>query len=206
MVKRQQARFVKIILTAAFAVTVLALAGCGSSSTASKTSSTTPANGSTAMANLTVAESSLSTMAPDAKLLVVQTAEGVAPTATPVWAYLFGSPSTDKTYVVYAGAGKSMGAQEYGTAGLSKDDWSKVPTSDGWKIDSDSAYTKAFAVSSAKSDPSQYYMYFLTYKPSTDTSTVEPFVWNIQFDPGESGATTNTITVDAKTGETAVSK
>ena len=48
-----------------------------------------------------------------------QTAQAVTPTATPVWGYLFGSPSTDKTFFVYVTAGRSMGAKQYGQAGLS---------------------------------------------------------------------------------------
>lgn len=160
--------------------------------------------GPTALDNLGAARSALSTTAPDAKLLLVQTAQAVTPTATPVWAFLFGSPASDKTYVVYATGGKTMGAQVYGTAGLSKDEWAKVPGTDEWKVDSDAAYKKALAISGAKGEPAAYGMGFVTYKPQSSTSTIRPFVWAVQFDPGKSGATTRAIDVDANTGATTV--
>ncbi len=124
-----------------------------------------------------------------------------------MWAFLFGSPSSDKTYVVYIAGGTTMsGAQEYGTAGLSAAEWAKVPGTEAWKIDSDAAYKKALEVSGAKGTPTGYMMGLLTYKPEADTSTVEAFVWNVQFDPGDSGATTSSIKVDARTGAAAVAK
>jgi hypothetical protein len=145
-------------------------------------------------------------MAPDAKLLVVQTAQAVTPTATPVWGYLFGSPKTDLTYVVYLSNGQSMGAKEYGKAGLNAAEWAKVPGTDAWKVDSDVALSKALAISGANGNPAAYIMGFVTYKPATDTSTVQPFVWSVQFDPGASGATTKAIDVNATTGVAAVTK
>lgn len=189
----------KLLAVAALVLVTLALAACGQNSDSVKA-------GPTALGSLDAARSALSTTAPDAKLLVVQTAQATATTGTPVWSYLFGSPSTDKLYVVYLTGGKSMGAQEYGKVGLTKEQWAKVPTTDDLKVDSDEALKAALAASGAKGDPLAYMMGILTYKPETDTSTIEPLVWTVQFDPGESGATTSSINVDAKTGKATVSK
>lgn len=184
------------LLTVALA---FALAGCND-----KAPDKTPQAG-TAREGLEVAQSALTTMAPDAKLLVVQTAEAVTPTATPVWTYLFGSPQTDAIFVVYVTDGKSMGASEYGTAGLSAEEWAEVPELDAWTFDSDDAYDKAYAISGAKSTPAAYYMGFQTYVPDSfeGSMTVEPYTWYVSFDPGASGATTSTIAVSAE-GEASV--
>lgn len=201
MTSWQRNRPVSIVLIVAFALVAVALlSGCGSKA------KTPAAGGATALGNLAVAQSALSTSAPDAKLLVVQTAQAVTSTATPVWAYLFGSPKSDKTYVVYISNGKTMSSAEYGNAGLTADDWAKVPGLDVWKTDSDAAYKSALGVSGAKGDPNAYMMGFVTYKPKTDTSTIEPFTWVVSFDPGKSGATTKTIEVNAETGVAKVSK
>ena len=198
MIGRERTRLAMVVaVTAVLAVALLA--GCTSGSGSAKA-------GPTALGSVEAAKSALSTMAPDAKLLVVQTAQAVEPTGTPMWEFLYGSPKTDKVYAVYVSGGKSLGAQEYGTAGLSAAQWKAVPTLDVWKIDSDAAYKNALAVAGAKGDPAAYLMGFLTYKPSTDTSTIEPFVWNVVFDPGKSGATTRTINVDAKTGKASIAK
>lgn len=177
----------------------ISVSGCGSKEATPKTSGS-------AKGAITIARSALSTMAPDAKLLLVQTATATKPSAAPVWAYLFGSPETDKTYVVYVENGKAMPASEYGTAGLEASEWSSVPGIDAWKIDSDEAYTKALAASGAKGDPEAYDMGLLTYvPPSANTSTTsEAFMWYVQFVPGTSGATDGTVQVNAKTGETKV--
>lgn len=186
-----------VVLAAGLALSALLITtGCGDSKKDAET-----VQG--AKAGLAVAQSALETMAPDAKLLVVETAEGVTPTSTPVWAYLFGSPESDKTYVVYVSDGKSMNASEYGTAGLNEAEWSKVPGTDDWKIDNDEAYDKALELSGADGEPAAYYMGFQTYVPEAfaASSTVSAFTWYVSFDPGESGASTATIAVDAKTGE-----
>ena len=200
MIRARKIRFATVAATTIALALVLLVAGCGSKS------GSTVKSGPTALGSLAAARSSLSTMAPDAKLLVVQTAQAVTPTGTPVWAYLFGSPGNDKTFVVYLTNGQSMGAQEYGTAGLSADEWKKVPGADSWKIDSDQAYTKALAVSGAKGDPAAYMMGLLTYKSPDDTSTIKPFVWRVIFDPGTSGATTGTVEVDANSGSAVIAK
>jgi hypothetical protein len=198
MMRARKVRFAMVAVAIVALSLVLLIAGCGS-----KSSNNAP-TGPTALGSLAVASSSLSTMAPDAKLLVVQTAQAVTPTGTPVWAYLFGSPSSDKTYVVYTSGGQSMGAQEYGTAGLSADEWKNVPNNDSWKIDSDAAYTKAFAAGGGKGEPAAYMMGLLTYKSAEDTSTIKPFVWRVIFDPGTSGVTTGTVEVDANSGAASV--
>lgn len=188
-------------LAVAAILSIALLAGCGGNS------GTTTATGPTAKGSLPVARSALSTMAPDAKLLVVQTAQAVTATATPVWGYLFGSPKTDKTFVVYVENGKAMAAQEYGTAGLTAQEWAAVPGTDLWKIDSDQAYKTAFAAGGGKGTPEAYAMGLVTYVPkAAATSTVSPFVWSVVFQPGASGVTTATIEVDAKTGTAKVTK
>jgi hypothetical protein len=202
MTTQRRARFATIAFVAVLALAVTLLAGC--SKTAGTSTPTTKSG--TALGGLAIAKSSMTTTAPDAKLLVVQTAEAATPTSTPVWGYLFGSPANDKIWVVYVANGVSMGAQEYGTAGLSKTEWAAVPGTDGWTVDSDTAYTKALAVSGAKGAPAAYMMGLLTFKPTSDTSTVQPFVWSVQFDPGASGATTSSINVDAKTGLATLAK
>ncbi len=202
MTKHTRYRFGAVVLIAGLVLSASVLAGCTKDEAAKPAASLRP----TVLGSLAVAQSALSTLAPDAKLLVVQTAQAAVPTATPSWVYLFGSPKTGKTYAVYVAEGKSMGAQEYGDAGLEDDEWSKVPKTVPWKVDSDVAYNKALAASGAKGDPLAYVMGMMTFKPVTDTSTIEPYVWNVQFDPGTSGATTSTIEVDANTGTTAVTK
>jgi hypothetical protein len=202
----KMARFstsLRLVLVLALALTLATAAGCGNK----KSSSSTPKpQGQTAKQGLPVAESALSTTAPDAKLLLVQTAQAVTPTSTPVWAYLFGSPKSDKLYVVRVAEGKAMPPTEYGSAKqLGTFDWNKVPNLDQWKIDSNEAYDRAYQASGAKTAPPQYVMGFLTYVPATEqTSTATPFVWAVQFDPGSSGATPNVIDVNATTGETKV--
>jgi hypothetical protein len=188
-------RRARIVSTVALALALVSIvAGCGGNA-----ASTTPTTG-TAKDGLSMAKSALSTTAPDAKLLVVQTEEAVTPTTTPVWSYLFGSPKDDKTYVVYVTEGKVMSTSEYGTAGLSQTEWSAVPSADSWKIDSDEAHKKAAAAAGAKAEDA-YTMGFLTYIPSSETSdTAVAFVWYVSFDPATSSATTGTVEVDAKTG------
>jgi hypothetical protein len=202
MIHARTARSTNVVLAAgALLLTLAFLAGCAS------TPATTPVKGLTAKAALPLAQSKLTTAAPDAKLLLVQTAGAVAPTATPVWAFLFGSQKTNKTYVVYVNKGKATPASPYGAAGLSKAEWAKVPGTDLWKVDSDEAVNKALAASGAKGTPAAYDMGFVTYVPaSAGTSSIVPYVWNVSFQPGTSGATTSTFLVDVKTGATSVHK
>lgn len=194
------ARKAPIILFAGLAlVLVLGTAGCGS-----KAKSATPAS-ETALGSLDVAKSALSTTAPDAKLLVVQTAQAVTPTSSPIWAYLFGSPKSDMTYVVYVTKGKSMGSQEYGQADLTKAQWAEVPNVSEIKIDSDEAYKKALAF--AKKDESKsYFVGLQTYvpKPANEASqTTRQLVWYVSL---EENSTEAPIEVDAKTGKVTAGK
>jgi hypothetical protein len=191
-------------VTAGVALAVLLTAtGC----TSGRPTGPTVSPGS-AKAGYPSAVSALSTMAPDAKLLVVQTAQAASPTGTPIWAYLFGSPKTDKTYLVYVGSGQTMPAGEYGTAGLTAQQWASVPGTQAWVMDSDIAYKEALAAAHASGTPAAYYMGFQTYLPeSKATSTsAKPFVWYVGFEPGTSGVTTQTIQVDMATGVATISK
>jgi hypothetical protein len=181
------------------------LAGCTQTQTPVATKKVVT-GGPTALGNLAAAKSALSTTAPDAKLLVVQTAQAVTPTGTPIWGYIFGSAKTGNAYMIYVANGVSMGVQDLGSAGLGTSEWAKVPSTDTWVVDSDAAYTKALAVSGATGDPAQYIMGFEMYKAAADTSTIEPFTWIVQFDPGKSGATTLPIDVNVKTGAASIAK
>jgi hypothetical protein len=132
----------------------------------------------------------------------VPPAEADTTTSTPVWGYLFGSPTDNKTYLVYVKAGEVVSAAEYGTADFSASEWAAVPGTDAWKIDSDAAYEKALAVSGAKGTPAAFEMGILTYVPPSweDSATTKSFVWNVMFEPGASGATTGVVEVDAVSG------
>lgn len=197
MIPARPGRLAKMIWILALAVALMAIiTGCGDKSATQA--------GDTAKGGFEAARSALSTIAPDAKLLLVQTGQSVTPTSSPVWAYLFGSPETDGTYAVYVRDGTVMSASELNpVSGLSESEWAAVPGIDAVKIDSDEAYDKALAVSGAKGTPAAYNMGLLTYVPSSAaTSTTEPLTWYVAFEPGESGATTATIKVNAKTGAT----
>lgn len=193
MTHRKHSRVMRALLYV-FGVTVLfaLLTGCGGKD-ADK-----PAEqqGQTAKSSLPVAKSALSTMAPDAKLLVVQTAQTVTSTSTPVWAYLFGSPETDKTYVVYVANGNVMNKSEYGTAGLSKSEWTKVPADTEWKIDSNDALNKAKDAGGGEAE--SYMMGFQTYIPSeAATESAQAMVWYVYL----GNQATSAIEVDARTGK-----
>lgn len=197
---------VRLLLVIALVLSLSAAAGCGSKKSSGSSGKTPAPQGKTAKQALPAAQSALATTAPDAKLLLVQTAAAVTPTSTPVWAYLFGSPKSEKLYVVRVANGQAMPPAEYGSAKqLGTFEWNKVPNLDAWKVDSDEAYQKAYAASGAKSAPPQWVMGFITYVPKTEeTQTATPFEWSVQFDPGSSGATPNVINVNATTGETKV--
>lgn len=204
MKKARSTAALTFILALALTLSALGVAGCGKKATTS-TAPTKP-QGQTAKEALSKAQSALSTTAPDAKLLLIQTAGAVTPTSTPVWAYLFGSPKTGELYVVRVAGGAAMPPSVYGKAAdLGTFEWDKVPNLDQWKVDSAEAYDKALKASGAKGDPRQWVMGFLTYVPKTEsTQTATPFMWSVQFDPGTSGASPNVIEVNATTGETKV--
>ncbi len=189
-----------VALLVAIAIAVAALAaGCVPASA--------PTGGVTAKDNLALAQSAMTTVAPDAKLLVVQTVGVVETTTqTPAWGYLFGSPKTNKLYVVAVQNGKAS-QQEYGTAKLTATDWAAVPTTDKWTVDSNTAHDSAAkkAGGTAATDP--YIMGMVTYVPKTSTSTAQPFVWSITFDPEKGGDTTKrTYDVNANTGAVSAGK
>jgi len=201
MIQARTGRATKIlVILAGVLMMALLVVGCGKD----EATTTAPA-GDTALESLTVAQSALSTIAPEAKLLLVQTAESVSGTASPVWAYLFGSPTDDKTYVVYVVDGAVMSAGEYGTAGLPEDEWPLVPDATSWKIDSDVAYTNALEAAGLSGNP-PYSMGMITYIPSAEASTTTsiPFTWYISIEPAASGDATTSVQVDAKTGEATV--
>ncbi len=176
-----------------------ALAGCSRQSGG--------ATGPTALDNLPIARSALSKKAPDAKLLLVRLAMDTVPGQPEAWSYFFGSPSTDKGYLVRVTNGTSMGVQDTGPVGLSTSAWSTVPGTEAWKIDSDVAYKSALGVSGLKAAPAAYMMGLETYKSVNDTSTVEPFVWRVLLYPvAGSGETTVHVDVNATTGAASVRK
>jgi len=181
---------------ALLSIALVAVAGCGGSDAAENTPQPA-AGGNTAKSFLPLAQSALSTMAPDAKLLVVQTAQSVTETGTPVWAYLFGSPSKDLTFAVYVADGKIMQAGEYSQGGLTKEQWDEIPAVTEWKIDSDKALEAALAAANA--DTKTYNMGMQTWVPNAEstTQTAEALTWYIYL--GEE--TSAPVQVDARTGK-----
>ena len=171
------------------------LTGCNNKSADTKS------EGNTAMDNVKVAQSSLSTTAPDSKLLLVQTANVVAATSTPVWQYLFGSPKDGSIYAVTVQNGKVMNTQPYGTAGMKDAEWDKVPDASEWKIDSDEALANAMKINKDNTETTPWAMGFVTYVPKSaaTSATIKPLMWSVAFDPQGSGS--NTVDVDAKTGK-----
>jgi hypothetical protein len=158
-------RVLLIALAVASLLALTVLAGCSSSPTTGTQSADT--NGAKAAAAIAV--STLSTAAPDGKLLVGQSAAAITATSTPSWQFLIGSPKSDKIYAVMVSGGKGQ-FQEYGAAGLSADEWKQVPPLTDWKVDSTEAHTKAVAVHpSGKS--AAYMMGFVTYVPKSAGST-----------------------------------
>jgi hypothetical protein len=192
-------RFTRVILAAALLLTLGGvLAGCGKSAS---TKSAPTSSGPTAKESLPIAQAALATTAPDAKLLVAETANVVTATSTPVWEYLFGSPKDDKVYAVVVDKGKAT-SSEYGTAGLSATEWAAVPNSDAWKVDSPAAYKTALENFPKGNASSPYAMRIVIYVPkSATTSTVKPMDWTVYFNPMETtGVPTGTVDVNGTTG------
>jgi len=152
----------------------------------------------TALSNLAAAA-----LAPDVKLLVVQTGGMAQVGSDPVWVFIFGSPETGTMYTVSIAGGNVMDASEAGEAPLEDDEWDAVPDTAAWDIDSHEAYESALAVSGASGDPAGYSMLLETHVPRSSSAepVVRPFVWYVAFDPGNSGATAGVIEVDARTGK-----
>jgi len=200
---RNTPKSVRMLLALVLLVGALALAACSSSSqtsSSSSTSSTTAPTGTTAKDLLPKAMSELSTAAPDGKLLVCQSFQPITTTSTPGWEYLVGSPKSGKVYAVLIMGGKTQ-FMEYGTAGLSPDQWTQIPSVDEWKIDSDVAHEKALTVY-PQGKNAAYYPGFVTYVPKNQqNSNNVPMTWYVRFDPSSRGnAATDTVLVDMRTG------
>lgn len=203
MNRTKTSRYTRTAMAVLLALALAAvLTGCN------KKAAETPTAGSTAKGNVSVAQSALSTTAPDAKLLMVQTANVVTTTSTPVWQYLFGSPKDGSIFAVTVKDGKVMTKQPYGTAGMDDSEWALVPSADEWKTDSDVARKNALAASDKNSESTPWAMGLVTYVPKSAASstTIEPFVWSVAFDPQGTLGTPNAVDVDAKTGKATVSK
>ena len=199
------ARLTRVALAILLALTLAGLlTGCNK-----KASSSTAPAGATAMSNVKIAQSALSTTAPDAKLLLVQTANVVTTTSTPVWQYLFGSPKNGSIFAVTVKDGKVAATQPYGSAGMAAAEWKAVPDASEWKIDSDAALKSALAFNKANNDKMPWAMGFVTYVPKSaaTSATIDAFTWSVSFDPqGTLGKPTASINVDAKTGVASASK
>jgi hypothetical protein len=197
------ARYYLLAIALASVLAIGAVTGC---TTAKPAATTTPADTSTAKGALTVAMSTLSTAAPDGKLLVAQSAAAITATSTPAWNFLIGSPKTDKIYAVAVMNGKGR-FQEYGPAGLSAAEWTSVPATSAWKIDSDTAHTNAVAVHTGGKNAS-YILGFVTYIPKSAAGTkTQAMKWFVAFDPKSQGkAPTSTVDVDMVTGAASFAK
>jgi len=195
-------------LTRAALAIVLALTLAGLMTGCNKKASDGAKGGTTAMSNVKVAQSALSTTAPDAKLLLVQTANVVTETSTPVWQYLFGSPEDGSIFAVTVTDGKVTATQPYGSAGMGADEWKSVPSADEWKIDSDAAYKAALAVDKKNTAKTPWAMGFVTYVPksASTSATIDAFMWSVAFDPQGTLGAPNAVDVNAKTGEAKAAK
>ncbi len=186
-----------IALAVVLAATVV---GCGNQVAENAATGTVDLVGKSALESLPAATSALATMAPDAKLLFIQSGNSKEPTQAPVWGFLFGSPSSDKTYIVYVRDGKAMRPSEYGQAGLAKGEWPKVASADAIKIDSKAALDSARSKAGA-TDKDAYSIALVVHVPAAETTTTtKPMVWYVSFDPA-SGAASGTVEVDARTGD-----
>jgi hypothetical protein len=194
----------RIALALGLVLAIGLLAGCGSSKSAEST--TVKPSGQTAKEAFKVAMSTLSTAAPDGKLLVCQTVEPITATSTPIWEYLVGSPKTDVVYAVVVTSGKGE-FQEYSQAGLTAEEWKLVPSMDAWKIDSPAAVSAAIGVY-PQGKTAAYVPGFVTYVPkSAETSKIKQMKWIINFDPASKGsASTSTVEVDMSTGVAELAK
>ena len=160
--------------------------------------------GGTAKQSLSVAESAVSTMAPEAKLLYVETAGNVLPNSMPTWTYIFGSPKTNKSYTTIVQGNTVTTTHETGDVTIDSDEWSSVPNLGDAKIDSDEAYDKALKASGVDLAPSGYSMLLVPYvtRSAGETVTTEPMKWyvTIQFD--NDGKPMSVLSeVDAETGQ-----
>lgn len=158
----------------------------------------------TAKSSLEIARSAVATAMPDAKLLVVQTGEPATASDDPSWSYLFGSPSSGKTYLVFVSGETITDAAEYGDSDLTEEDWEQVPELTDWKIDSDAAYRKAVEAAGVTDPQMTYMMGMQTYYPDEDAAAQEAtaFTWYVYFDPLSEESIA--VAVNARTGEAVV--
>jgi hypothetical protein len=195
-------------LRAALALILVLLAGslaaCNSGS-GSKADTTKPADTSDTRLAKNAAITALQTVDakhPGVKLLYGQLVSPVTATATPMWQFLVGSPDDNSVYSTMVGGGKARW-QSYGSVKMAKAEWSKVPTTTVWKIDSDVALKNALQLY-PNGKKGAYFASFMTYLPdaATDRST-KPMVWTFSFDPSVSkgSAPTSTVIVDMVTGK-----
>lgn len=198
----RSAQRLQVGLALALVLAVAFLAGCSGSS-----APTTPkAANLTAKQAYAIAVSTLSTVAPDGKLLVGESTQPITTTSTADWQFLVGSPKTDVIYSVFIQNGKGQ-FEVYGKAGLAAAEWNAVPGPDAWKIDSDVAHQKAVAVYPNGKDAA-YFLGFVTYVPKAQVKTqTQPMKWFVSFDPSSRGKEpTSTVEVDMGTGAAALSK
>jgi len=161
---------------------------------------------STALANLSPAESAVATLAADAKLLVVQAPSASADGADPLWVFLFGSPETGQMFSVSIVNGVVMNTAAAGAAPLESAEWASVPETAEWEVDSDEAYEAAFAAAELEGTPTGYAMVMETYVPASapPVPAVTAFVWYVTFTMPDAEAESPVVAVDARTGEATV--
>jgi len=182
-----------------FAIVALAfLTACGGTDGQEPATDTT-----TALANLGVAESAVATLAPDAKLLVVQAPSASMSGGAPLWVFLFGSPETGEMFSVSTANGVVMDTARAGAAPLETDEWASVPETAAWDVDSDEAYETALDAAALGADPTGYVMVMETYVPASAPAEPEvtAFVWYVTFTMADADATPPIVAVDASTGE-----
>jgi hypothetical protein len=201
------ARHVRIGLALALVLAIGAIAGCTSSTKTGSSAGEASATAGSAKAAYAVAISSLSTKAPDGKLLVCQAADTITPTSTPIWEFLIGSPKTNAVWAVLVKDGKAE-ASEYGSADLDAAEWSAVPAASAWKVNSPEAYDSALKVY-PNGKTADYFMGFVTYIPKSaqKDNTTKAMTWIVSFDPSSKGtAATSTVSVDMSTGTATLAK
>jgi hypothetical protein len=198
MIKERHSRLPVVFLVATLVLGAALLVGC--------TKTAAVKTGPTARGNLPVAQSALSTTAPDAKLMSVRTYQPTGPTEAPAWIFLFGSPSMNSLFRVYVTNGQLVFVQPAGGVGLAASAWAAMPGTDAWTVDSDAAFAKAAAATKAVGTASAYSMGFETIKSSMDASAAQPFVWRVTLYTGSTNTTMSTVDVNATTGAASIVK
>jgi hypothetical protein len=193
----RKVRLARIVLVVLAIALLLAVTGC------QRIGSDGEVETETARGSLSTARSALSTMAPDAQLLMIGTAEVTTPGSGVSWSYTFGSPKSGKLYTVLVTKNTLVHAVESGPAPLQQGEWPSVPGLDSWEIDSDEAYSRALKESGIRDEPAVYSMSMVTYVPESQRakSPAKPLNWYVVFTPQAADAVrTTTVKVDAKTG------